>query len=248
MNVIYQKEKNIAVITLNRAKKRNALNLETVHDLSQAFDKANSDESVSVIVLLGDEPAFCAGSDLSELAGLSAQEMAGVEAMKAQLTQKMALLSKPIICAVEGYALGGGMALAAACDVLVVAQSAKLHMPEVKNGWIPPWGLAFIYQRLSPAKAKQFIWGAKAIQGQEALQIGLADYCCPDGTSKSKAMELAAQYGELPAHAVTTVKAFHHHIHPVDIQRIDSLSSEYFIKDCQSDSAKVSLARFKGKK
>ena len=108
-------------LTLDRPQRRNALGTVGIQALDAALAAADRDDAVRVIVLTGAPPAFCAGSDLKELGGLSIAAMCEHEAITAAVARRIALLAKPVVCAVEGYALGGGFILAVSCDVVVTA-------------------------------------------------------------------------------------------------------------------------------
>ena len=131
----------IAIVTINRAERRNALGSQLMRDLNAALADSERNDAISAVVLTGAPPAFCAGSDLKELAGLSIADMCKHEAETATFARAIGYRAKPVIAAVEGYALGGGMILAASCDIVVAASNARWHLPEAPNGWLPPWGL-----------------------------------------------------------------------------------------------------------
>ena len=248
MTIDYQIRGKVAVVTIDRANKRNALNAEVVQVLNESFKKADLDQSVGCILLTANGPAFCAGSDLKALAGKSPQEMADIEQAKSQLTVYMSKLSKPIICAVEGYALGGGLVLAMTCDVVVCAENAKLHLPEVKNGWIPPWGLKILSDRLGISKAKQLAWGVNPLTANDAYRIGLVEHVVPQDTTLPYALQLAQQYAGLPKAAVASVKTFFNRVNELTPITSDELSSKMFIENCSHEVAQQTLISFTGKK
>ncbi|MGY2922339.1 enoyl-CoA hydratase/isomerase family protein [Bradyrhizobium sp. USDA 3262] len=140
----------IAIVTINRAERRNALGSQLMRDLNAALADSERNDAISAVVLTGAPPAFCAGSDLKELAGLSIADMCKHEAETATFARAIGYRAKPVIAAVEGYALGGGMILAASCDIVVAASNARWHLPEAPNGWLPPWGLTALLTRVGP--------------------------------------------------------------------------------------------------
>lgn len=234
----------VATLTLKRPERRNALGSEMMAALHAALVAADRDPSVGAIVITGSPPAFCAGSDLKELGGLSIGEMCGHEAATATIGRSIGLLNKPVVAVVEGYALGGGFILAACCDLVVTAADARWHLPEVLNGWTPPWGLGALIARVGPVKARQLTWGASAIDGVEAHRIGVADEIAPAGSTLAKGQELAAQLAKLPPEAVASTKRFYEPFISVDGERLDYVASRLFAQDCESPAAKATLARF----
>jgi len=234
----------VSVITLARPERRNALGTESMRDLGTALSKADRDPETGSIVLTGAPPAFCAGSDLKELGGLSIAEMCEHEAATAAVARNIAFLSKPVVAGVEGYALGGGFILAVSCDVVVTATNARWHLPEVKNGWLPPWGLQALIARVGPVKARLITWGAEPIAGAEALRLGVADYVAePDGVL-TRSLAVAESLAALPREAVTSAKRFFEPFVAGDGERLDSVASRFFRADCESASARATLDRF----
>jgi enoyl-CoA hydratase/carnithine racemase len=143
----------LAILCLNRPERRNALGTESMRLLNEALNAADRDADIRAIILTGAPPAFCAGSDLKELGGLSIRDMCEHEAATASVARRIGLLSKPVISAVEGYALGGGFILAVSCDIVVTANNTRWNLPEVANGWTPPWGLGALLARTGPTRA-----------------------------------------------------------------------------------------------
>lgn len=130
------------------------------------------------------------------------------EADTAAIARRIGVLGKPVIAAVEGFALGGGFILAASCDVVVTAENTRWHLPEVPNGWLPPWGLGALVARVGPTKARLLTWGAEPIDGTEALRLGVADYGAPAGEALARAIALAEKLAALPREAVASTKRF----------------------------------------
>lgn len=198
-------ESLVREIVLNRPEKRNALNGAMVDEIEEALDDLRG-SGVTCLLLTGSAPAFCAGSDLGELAPMSPVEMGSWESRKGALVHRIANLPVPVVCAVEGYALGGGLALALAADVIVAGESAWLHFPEVTNGWIPPWGLSLVQRRVTPSAAVRVVWGARRMSGSEAQAAGLVDHVVADGSAGDAALQEALLLADLPSEAVTAVK------------------------------------------
>lgn len=243
MLIVHSRD-SVSVITLDRPQRRNALGTEMRDALRHALVAADRDPSVRSIVLLGTPPAFCAGSDLKELAGLSITEMCDHEADMAEAARVITEISKPVIAAVEGYALGGGFILAATCDVVVTARDARWHLPEVPNGWLPPWGLGALLARVGPVRARLLTWAAEAMDGNEAYRMGLADYVCEPGVAADRAMTLADALSKLPAEAVASTKRFFEPFAAANAELMDRLASRAFASNCEGESAKAVLSKF----
>ena len=178
-NISVKKDEDIILITINRPSKLNALNRETIKELHEAFDKAEDDEDVRVIILTGSgEKAFVAGADISEFADFNVKEGAKL-AKKGQeiLFDFIENLSTPVIAAVNGFALGGGLELAMACHFRIASDNAKMGLPEVSLGVIPGYGgTQRLPQLVGKGKAMEMIMTAGMITAEEALNFGLVNY------------------------------------------------------------------------
>lgn len=233
-----------AVVTMNKPERRNALGTDSMAALLDALTMLARDPSCRAVVLTGAAPAFCAGSDLKELGGLSIDDMRDHEAETARIARQIGLLPIPVIAAVEGYALGGGFILATSCDVVVSAKSAKWNMPEVRNGWIPPWGLHTLLARTGAATARLITWGVLEVDGDEALRLGVADVVADDGGALETGCHIAASLAALPANAVASTKRYFESAALGDAERQDAEASRLFGQDCNGDDARAVLAKF----
>jgi len=178
-NVLLEYADKNAYITINRPKKLNALNKETIAELHNAFKEVDQDESVRVIILTGSgEKAFVAGADISEFADFDASQGAEL-ARKGQelLFSFMEDLNTPVIAAVNGFALGGGLELAMACHFRVASDNAKMGLPEVSLGVIPGYGgTQRLPQLVGKGKAMEMIMTAGMISAEDAKNYGLVNY------------------------------------------------------------------------
>jgi enoyl-CoA hydratase len=178
-NILVDKNDALAKITINRPKKLNALNKETITELSTAFTDLENDEAVRVIILTGSgEKAFVAGADISEFANFSVEE-GGLLARKGQemLFDLVENLSKPVIAAVNGFALGGGLELAMSCHFRIASDNAKMGLPEVSLGVIPGYGgTQRLSQLVGKGKAMELVMTAGMISADEALSLGLVNH------------------------------------------------------------------------
>tara|TARA_R110001632_G_scaffold102272_3_gene210343 strand:- start:2715 stop:3497 length:783 start_codon:yes stop_codon:yes gene_type:complete len=178
-NILVSQENGLAIITINRPKKLNALNKATIEELHNAFESLENSDSVKVIVITGSgEKAFVAGADISEFAHFSV-ENGGRLAAKGQemLFDFVENLSTPVIAAVNGFALGGGLELAMACHFRIASDNAKMGLPEVSLGVIPGYGgTQRLPQLVGKGKAMELIMTAGMISAEEAKDLGLVNY------------------------------------------------------------------------
>lgn len=193
-NIILEKEDKIALITINRPQSLNALNGKTINEISSALDELAPDHEVRVIILTGSgEKSFVAGADIKEFSDFN-QEKAEELARNGHnnLFNKIENLSKPVIAAVNGFALGGGLELAMACHIRYASENAKLGLPEVTLGLIPGYGGTQRLPKLvGKGIANEMIFSAKMISAQKAKEIGLVNEVYPIEELLTKTKELA---------------------------------------------------------
>ncbi|MDA9254203.1 enoyl-CoA hydratase-related protein [Flavobacteriaceae bacterium] len=178
-NILLSQKEALAIITINRPKKLNALNKATIEELHEAFQVLDKDSSVKVIVITGSgEKAFVAGADISEFAHFTVDN-GGKLAAKGQemLFNYIENFSKPVIAAVNGFALGGGLELAMACHFRVASDNAKMGLPEVSLGVIPGYGgTQRLPQLIGKGNAMELIMTAGMISAEKAAALGLVNY------------------------------------------------------------------------
>jgi len=178
-NIVLKTREGITTITINRPKKLNALNRDTIQELHEAFNWADDDKNTRVIILSGSgEKAFVAGADISEFADFNEKEGANLAA-KGQdiLFNFVENLSTPVIAAVNGFALGGGLELAMACHFRVASSNAKMGLPEVSLGVIPGYGgTQRLPQLIGKGRAMELIMTAGMIDANQALNYGLVNH------------------------------------------------------------------------
>jgi enoyl-CoA hydratase len=208
-NLLVTRAEDIGIVTFNRPKVLNALNHTTMVELSAAIDELGGDPTVHCIILTGaGERAFVAGADINELRALaSAGDAADFAAWGQSVFFKIENLGKPVIAAINGYALGGGCELAMACDMRIAADSAKLGQPEINLGILPGYGGTQRLPRLvGKGRAKWLILTGDQISAQEALRIGLVDWVVPAGELMQAARELAHKIANKAPLAVAWAK------------------------------------------
>lgn len=178
-NIISEETNGITTITINRPKKLNALNRETIEELHEAFDDANTDKKTKVIILTGSgEKAFVAGADITEFADYNVDEGTRLAAKGQELLFNFVEnLSTPVIAAINGFALGGGLELAMSAHFRVASDNAKLGLPEVSLGVIPGYGgTQRLPQLVGKGRAMEMIMTAGMIDANQALTYGLVNH------------------------------------------------------------------------
>ena len=180
-NVLYEKKGPIAYVTINRPKVLNALNAKTISELRSAFEDARNDSEVrGVLFTGGGDKSFAAGADISEMANDTPLTAEQKTRSGQALTELIENLDKPVIAAVNGFALGGGCELSMACTIRIAADTAKFGQPEVKIGIMPGYGGTQRLPRLvGKGRALQLILSGEIINAQEAYRIGLVNEVVP---------------------------------------------------------------------
>ena len=180
-NILYEKKGAIAYVTLNRPKVLNALNRRTWEDLQTAFEDAQEDSAIRGVILTGaGDKAFIAGADIGELSQVTAVEAEKSSTFGQGVLNLIENLGKPVVAAINGFALGGGCETAMACTIRIAAESAKFGQPEVKLGVIPGGGGTQRLPRLvGRGRALQLILSGEIVSAQEAYRIGLVNEVVP---------------------------------------------------------------------
>jgi len=191
-NLLFKKNENIAVVIINRPEKLNALNKETLTELGQVFNEIENDAEIRGVLITGSgEKAFVAGADILEISSLDNISGAEFSLEGQEIFNKIEQCSKPVIAAVNGFALGGGCELALACHIRVASDNAKFGLPEVGLGVIPGFGGT---QRLSriigKGRALEMLMTGNMIDAQEAYRIGLVNKVSSKDTLEQTAMEI----------------------------------------------------------
>jgi enoyl-CoA hydratase len=181
-NIILSTENGIGQITINRPSKLNALNIATIQELHKAFEAFDNDTEIRVIIIIGEgEKAFVAGADISEFANFSIQEGAQLSAQGQELLFNFVEnLKTPVIAAVNGFALGGGLEFAMACHFRIASDNAKMGLPEVSLGVIPGYGgTQRLPQLIGKGRAMELIMTAGMIDAETAKSYGLVNHVVP---------------------------------------------------------------------
>ena len=191
-NVILEINGGIAVLTVNRPKALNALNAETLNDISAALDEIIADGSVRAVIVTGAGKAFVAGADIAQMRDFNAQEGRNFGQLGHAVFRKIELMPQPVIAAVNGFALGGGCELAMACDIRLASESAKFGQPEVTLGITAGFGGTQRLPRIvGSGLASELLFSGNMIDAQEAYRIGLVNHVYPADALMDEAMKLA---------------------------------------------------------
>lgn len=206
--LIYEKKDRIGVLTINRPEKLNALSNELTEELERLLAEVENDEKLRVLVMTGaGEKAFVAGADIQELVDRDALVGRKVSRTRQEIFSRIENLPIPVIAAVNGYALGGGLELALACSIRICSEKAQFGAPEVKLGIIPGDGGTQRLPRLvGLGRAMEMILTGDFIDAQEAYRIGLVNQVVPHDELMEKAMELAQKIAKRPPLAVRYAK------------------------------------------
>lgn len=200
-------EKGICTVTINNPETLNALNSGIISQLDNTFDKIAGDTNIKVVVITGAGRAFVAGADIAEMSSMNATQAKEFGMKGASLFRKIEKFPKPVIAAVNGFALGGGCELALSCDIRIASDKAIFGQPEVSLGIIPGFSGTVRLQRIAGiAVAKEMIFTGRVIDSQEALAIGLVNNVVSPEDLMNKVYEIAAKIASNAPLAVQMAK------------------------------------------
>jgi len=200
-----ERKEDIAIVRVNRPEKLNAMNIDTIKEMGNVMDQLDKDDSIKVVIVTGaGEKAFSAGADIEYMSKISALEAEQYALTGHATLNKIENLSKPVIAAVNGYALGGGCELALSCDIRIASKNAAMGQPEVTIGICPGWGGTQRLMRVvGPARAKELIYSGKRIGADEAFQMGLVNKVVELPQLMDECMNMAK---EIAKNSVTAVR------------------------------------------
>ncbi|MFN2454592.1 MAG: enoyl-CoA hydratase/isomerase family protein [Pyrinomonadaceae bacterium] len=207
--VLYTVEGAVALITLNRPEKRNALNDALISGLKHSLHTADANEAVRAVVITGAGADFCSGADLSALQKISEASVMENLADAESLMELFALIRRvnvPVVAAVRGRALAGGCGLATACDLVLAASGARFGYPEVKIGFVPAMVMAILRRNVSEKRAFELVTRGAEISAQEAERIGLINRVFDDETFESQVESYVAAFEKVSRSAVILSK------------------------------------------
>lgn len=191
-DILFEKKNHIGIITLNSPDTLNALSSHFVKEITAAVNEAEKDEDVYVLVLTGTGKSFAAGADIEEMYPMGPEEIFQFSSYATDLNMKLEKMSKPVIAAINGYALGGGLELALACDIRYASENAKMGLPETKLAVICGSGGTQRFARIAgEGIAREMIFTGKIIGAEEAFQTGLVNRVLPQEQLMEASIETA---------------------------------------------------------
>lgn len=207
-SVIYSVENGVGFITLNEPSSRNALSDGIKQGLLDSLDLAEEDSNVKVVILTGEGKGFCSGGDIKGMGDRTTLESVDKITITSRVALRMESFRKPIIAAVHGYAVGAGMSLALASDIVFAEEGAKFGLSFSKVGLIPDCGLLYYLPRLvGPWKAKELIFSGEILSSEEAEKLGLVNRLYPKGELLKESIIFAEGLAKGPAQTMPFVKS-----------------------------------------
>ena len=244
--LLYEKKETIGILTINRPEKMNALSNKLMSDLKAVLDTVEQDDKLRVLIITGaGDKAFVAGADIHELVDRDAQIGRKVSKERQNLFSRIENLAVPVIAAVNGYALGGGLELALACSIRICSDSAQFGAPEVKLGIIPGDGGTQRLPRLvGLGRAMELVLSGDFINAQEAYRIGLANKVVPQKNLMEKTLELADKIASRPPLAVQFAKEAVNRSVGSGIESGYTLESYLHALSCTTEDKKEGVSAF----
>ncbi len=241
----------IATLTVNRPKALNALNAQTFDELSLAFDEVAAHDAVRVLVITGaGEKAFVAGADITEFSGLTtAAAGEGLAAKGQAIFRKLEKMGKPVIAAVNGFALGGGLELALACDFRIAADTARIGLPEITLGILPGYGGTQRLARLiGKGRAKKLVFTGGMVDAAEAFRQGIVEEVVPAAELMERVGKFAAKLAAQAPIALAEAKRAINEGMETDLDAGSALEAAAFGRLCETEDMKEGAAAFLAKR
>jgi enoyl-CoA hydratase len=248
-NIIIEKNDSIATIWLNRPEVLNALNIETLEELSNAIDELENDGNIHVVVITGKGKAFIAGADISQMKNMTPLEAKRFAEIGHKILLKIEKSPLPFIAAINGYALGGGCETLMACDICIASKSAILGQPEINLGIHPGFGGTQRLPRLvGKMIAKELLLTGKNISADEAFRIGLINAVVEDEKLMDYVYKLAGKISSKSTIQTNFIKSLVNKGSDLDINSAISLEIPYFSASFSTNDQKEGMTAFLEKK
>jgi enoyl-CoA hydratase len=205
--IIYEKEEGVATIKLNRTKVLNAMNKQLWLDFQVALEDVKSDPEIKALIVTGEGRAFSTGADLKESKDRSIEDYRDYLVELQEATRKIIRFEKPIIAAINGYALGSGYELALACDIRIAAEDAQIGSPEARvTSSVTGGAMRLVQDLIGPGKAKELLFTAEYIDGKEAEKIGLVNKAVPLEHLMEEAKDMARKIAKNSSFSIKMIK------------------------------------------
>jgi len=248
--VLYERQENIAWLTFNRPEALNALNTEVNLALTDCLNRAEADPEVRVVILKGSgNKAFVAGADIKEMMTMNAMEAREHAIRAKRVTDTIWNLKKPVIAAIQGFCLGGGLEYALACDLRIASENAKFGLPEINLGIMPGGaGTQRLARLVGLTKAKELCLTGGMIDSGQALALGILNAVCPQDNLLSEAAALAKKIASKSPHAVTLIKSSINKGTEMDLESAALFEIDCFGLCFSTDEQKQGMQAFVSKK
>ncbi len=249
--ILLEKEGSVAIVTLNRPEKYNAFTFDLMNEVVDTFRRLENDPAVRLVILTGaGEKAFCTGADLADLMRFNTAVKARKYALRVdEMMDAVMRFPKPTLATINGFALGGGMGLAASCDLRLMSSTAKAGFPAVRIGAVLPVGCSFrVMALIGLAKSKELMLTARSIEAEEAERIGLVNEVVPHENLRTRAFEIAEEILEGGDEALYATKLILNQKVRAEIQQFATLSPDNFAYLSTTDDWKNRISAFLNKK
>lgn len=244
-NIKYEVNEGIGYVTINRPKALNALNMDVLNELYAAFTEIEADDAVKAVIVTGEGKAFVAGADIAQMSQLNALEGREMMILGHKVMNLIEAVEKPVIAAVNGFALGGGCELAMACDIRIASEKAKFAQPEVGLGIIPGFGGTQRLARLvGKGMAKYLIMTAEMIPASEAYRIGLVEKVAAPEELMDEAKKVAQTIASKAPIAIATAKSAINNGFDMDMKSASKFEIETFTAAFGSEDKTEGMAAF----
>ncbi|MCX6667682.1 MAG: enoyl-CoA hydratase-related protein [Euryarchaeota archaeon] len=245
VNIIVEKKEGIGVIKINRPNNLNALNKDTIIELTKAVEELEKDKNIKVVILTGEGKAFIAGADIKQMKDMNPSEAKKFAEMGHNLLMNIEKSRLPFIAAVNGYALGGGCEVMMACDICIAAASAKIGQPEINLGIHPGFGGTQRLPRLvGRMKAKELLLTGDNIDANEAHRIGLVNMVVSDDKIMEEAEKMANKIASKSTVQTDFIKSLVNKGMEVYLKKACELEISYFSKSFQTEDQKEGMSAF----
>jgi len=244
-NIIIEKKDSIAILKINRPKVLNALNTETVKEVTNAVEELEKDKKIKVAIITGEGKAFIAGADIGAMSKMTPLEAKEFSEQGHNMLNKIENSRLPFIAAINGFALGGGCETLMACDICVAAKSAKIGQPEINLGISPGFGGTQRLPRLvGRMKAKELLLTGKNLSADEAQSIGLVNITVEDDLLMEHAEKIASQIAGKSSVQTAFIKSLVNKGVDIDLNTANALEISYFSSSFSTHDQKEGMAAF----
>lgn len=243
----FEREDNIARVTLNRPEVHNAFNAVMISELNDVFQRIRDDKSLRIAVLTGSGKSFCAGADikwLREIIGFSYEQNFEESLQLAEALHKLFIMPKPTIARVNGATIGGGVGLLTACDIAVASENAKFGLSEVKIGLVPAAISPYVVKKIGESRAREYFLTGKRIDAQKALNIGLLNDVVPADKLDGRIEELIDLLMTSGPEALAKCKQLVFQVQAMSLEEAKTYTAEVIARLRISDEGQEGMTAF----